>query len=98
MIPAIDGGRREDGERAYDLFSASALAAIAVTVKTSAGAPGLIRFSVLGKAVSYALTAADLPLTATFSLDPPHAATNQCGETAFSACVYLAASGAVKCQ
>jgi len=33
---AIDGGRREDGERAYDLFSASALAAIAVTVKTSA--------------------------------------------------------------
>jgi hypothetical protein len=69
-----------------------------VTVKTSAGAPGLIRFSLLGKAVSYALTAADLPLTATFSVDPPHATDESVWRDRVLACVYLGASGTVKCQ
>ena len=35
-VRAMDAGRREDRERAYDLFAAPALAAIAVTLKTSA--------------------------------------------------------------
>ena len=69
-----------------------------VIVKQSAGAPGLVRFSVSGKGGSYAVAPADLPLTATFILDPPYAATNQCGEATFPASCSYVESGAVKCQ
>jgi hypothetical protein len=71
-----------------------------VKLKMSPSSPGLVRFSVSGKDGSYALTGSDLPLTLSFSVDPPYAATNQCGEASFPGpspgCVY--ASGAVKCR
>jgi hypothetical protein len=56
------------------------------------------RFSLSGKDSGYLVTPADLPLTVSFVLDPPYAETNQCGETAFSACVYAPSSVTVKCQ
>ena len=72
-----------------------------VVVKKSARTPGAIQFAVSGKDGSYAVTPAQLPLAATVVLDPPYAATNQCGEAAFTgpgpSCTY-AASGLVKCK
>jgi hypothetical protein len=72
-----------------------------VVVKVSSRTPGGYQFSVTGKDGSYPVTAGQLPVMATIVLDPPYAATNQCGEVVFTApsasCTY-AANGVVKCK
>lgn len=47
--------------------------------------PGLVRVKVTGKRGAYPVAAASLPLTGIVVLDPPTAATGQCGVAAFTA-------------
>jgi Calcineurin-like phosphoesterase/Purple acid Phosphatase, N-terminal domain len=73
-----------------------------VTVRKSLVNPSLIRFVVNGKNGSYPLNPANLPITATFILDPPYAASNQCGEAVFPGpkpvCTYVTRSGVLRCK
>ena len=45
--------------------------------------PGLVRVKVTGKRGSYPVDTASLPLTGLLILDPPTAATGQCGVATF---------------
>jgi hypothetical protein len=73
-----------------------------VVVKKSTRTPGAVQFSVTGKDGSYGFVPAELPLVGTLVLDPPYAATNQCGEALFPgpspSCTYLGTSGVLKCR
>lgn len=46
--------------------------------------PGAVQFRVVGRHGAYPVAAANLPLTALFSVDPPTAETGQCGDVRFT--------------
>jgi hypothetical protein len=73
-----------------------------VVLKKSSRTPGLVTFSISAKNGSYPVAAASLPLFATVILDPPFAASNQCGEVDFAApgrvCTFAAGPGIAKCK
>ena len=52
-------------------------------VKTVANTPGHLRFVVVGRGMTLAVTPASLPLRATLVVDVPTATTGQCGEATF---------------
>jgi len=68
---------------------------IKVGIKPSHTTPGLLAFSVKGRNGSWPVSTAGsaLPLHATFILDPPYAATGECGETVFSTVSCTAGGG-----
>src|SRR5206468_3734843 len=61
----------------------SGITAVAVQDK-SARALGLVRVTVKGKGGSYAISAADLPLSVEVIVDPPAAETGQCGDARYA--------------
>jgi len=61
----------------------------------SAATPGLVKFTVNGKAGSYAVAPDDLPVTARLILAPPGA---KCGDTSFSSCAFNSAGSTLKCK
>jgi hypothetical protein len=78
---------------------------IQVGVKTSASLPGLVKLKAKGKNSTYTVATANLPLQATFILDPPTAATGECVEWIFPAtfpakpsCSVASAGNTVKCK
>ena len=73
-----------------------------VVVKHSTTEPGLVKFKITAKNVTYVLPTM-LPLIGTFILDPPYATTNQCGEALFPGplpplCVWIPPAGSIKCK
>jgi len=63
---------------------------------------GQVKFSVSGKAGSYPVVGANLPLVGTFVIDAPFATGNQCGDAIFpgpiNVCTYTSAAGLVRCK
>ena len=53
------------------------------TVKASTKVAGQLKVAIAGKGLTFAITPASLPLTATVIVDPPLATTGQCGEAHF---------------
>lgn len=72
----------------------------AVSVRLNSRNPGLVRVSVRGKLGSYPVTSGDLPLKATFILDSPYAATNQCGDTVAPpfVCAFNRSGASLQCK
>jgi hypothetical protein len=75
-----------------------------ITIKTGK-APGALKVKVKGKAGTYAVGAADLPVAATIVLDPPTAEGGQCIAVAFPAapparpsCVLAATGATLRCK
>jgi len=54
-----------------------------VVVKKIAKTPGQLRFAVVGRGMTLAVTPASLPLRATLVIDVPTTSTGQCGEATF---------------
>ena len=54
-----------------------------VIVKKIVKTPGQLRFVVVGRGMTLAVTPASLPLRATLVIDVPNASTGQCGEATF---------------
>jgi hypothetical protein len=71
-------------------------------VKKSTKIAGQVKFSVSGKAGSYPVVGANLPLVGTFVIDAPFATGNQCGDAIFpgpiNVCTYTSAAGLVRCK
>ncbi|MCC6764619.1 MAG: metallophosphoesterase [Deltaproteobacteria bacterium] len=73
-----------------------------VVVKRSRKVPGQVKFNVSAVGGSYPLPSG-LPIKGTVILDPPYAASNQCGDAVFPgpaspACAYTAPAGTIKCK
>ncbi len=73
-----------------------------VVVKRSLKVPGEVKFNVSAVGGSFPLPGS-LPLRGTIILDPPYAATNQCGDALFPgptspACAYTSPVGTIKCK
>jgi hypothetical protein len=76
-----------------------------VQLKKQASPPGKYKFGVKGKNGNYAVNTANLPLVGTLVIDPPYAATGQCGEAMFPAtppakpsCLSVSGGKTVKCK
>jgi uncharacterized delta-60 repeat protein len=74
-----------------------------VQVKTVPSRPGLVRFKVTAKNGVYPVVAANLPLHATFVLDPPVATSGQCVEASWPgptspSCAVAGGGAVVKCR
>jgi len=76
-----------------------------IQVGVKLAASGLVKFKAKGKNGTYSVVAANLPLHATFILDPPTAATGECAESTWPAvapakpsCVVASAGNTVKCK
>jgi hypothetical protein len=74
-------------------------------VKILGSGPGRIAFKVVAKNASLPVTGSDLPLTATFVLDPPQSTVARCGDARFPgplgvapACEIDAAVTRVRCR
>jgi hypothetical protein len=74
-------------------------------LKAIPSTPGKYKVSVKGKDGTYAVDTANLPLVGTIVIDPPNAATGQCGEAQFTAtppakpsCVAASGGKTVKCK
>jgi len=86
-----------------DLASGNGISKLGVQDR-SAKTPGLVRFSVKGKAGSFSVPPTALPLNALLVLDPPSAMSGECGQATFPGprpaptCSYAVSGSTVTCR
>jgi hypothetical protein len=73
---------------------------VKVSLKRRAKAPGTLKFGVLGRAGSLAVTRARIPVKGTLVVDAPMARTGQCGETQYggAGCEFSRSGRSLRCR
>jgi len=73
---------------------------VKIRVRRLAAKPGTLKFRVVGRAGTLAVTRARIPVKGTFVVDSPMAQTGQCGETQYdgSRCVFSRSGRSLRCR
>ena len=77
---------------------------VRVRVRSRGVTPGRLRFVVIGRHGSYAMSPAHMPVKGTMIIDSPLATTGQCGEALFPGpapaphCVFNPSGSALRCK